>query len=158
MRSFHPSCREGLKLGYRMSDLWWPTTADEALSRGLAAAAPDGKVVLSTEDGAGRVALHQGRRRLAVSYPLLVRELRGEGAFEYVWQTQVFSLLACPERWRPVVALLLEAAQRLLGAASEGEGMQQVGFACVLWADAGGGGRLHGAGVLLACPERGAPC
>jgi hypothetical protein len=98
--------REGLKLGYRMSELWWPLSAEEALSKNLVEFSSDGKVALSSEDHAGRLVLHQHRRRIAVCFPLLVKEEPLEGTFEYVWQTQVFSLMSMPPRWRPAVDLL----------------------------------------------------
>ncbi|KAG1681112.1 hypothetical protein FOA52_015554 [Chlamydomonas sp. UWO 241] len=105
--------RDGLKLGFRMDDLWWPADAGEALAKGLVADLADGKVSLSTEDDAGRLVLHSHRRRFAVCYPVLVAELHAEGQYEYAWQTQVFSLQAFPDRWAPAVELLLDAVHEL---------------------------------------------
>lgn len=44
---------------------------------------------MSTEDDAGRMVMHSHGRRFAVCYPILVQELPTEGAYEYMWQTQV---------------------------------------------------------------------
>lgn len=84
-----PACRDGLRLGFRLSDLWWPCSVDDALSKGLVQLLEDGKLALSTEDSAGRIVLHQHRRRFAICYPLLTQEHPQEGSYEYVWQTQV---------------------------------------------------------------------
>ena len=53
--------------------------------------------------------LHQHRRRAAVCYPLLIRDAGQH--FEYLWQTQVFSLAAMPGRWRVAVEVLLRVAE-----------------------------------------------
>lgn len=108
-----PMHREGMKLGFRMADIWWPADAAEAIAKGLVQQHEDGKLAVSAEDGAGRIVLHQLWRRIAVCYPLLIRDAAQEGAWEYIWQTQVFSLLACPLRWGPAVELLLQVAQHL---------------------------------------------
>ena len=102
-----------MKRGFRMADIWWPADTAEALAKGLVTEHEDGKLAVSAEDGAGRIVLHQLRRRIAVCYPLLIRDAAQEGAWEYIWQTQVFSLLACPLRWRPAVELLLQVAEHL---------------------------------------------
>lgn len=104
---------ESLVLGFCMTDLYWPMSLEEAEAKGLIHHGEDGKVTISTEDGCGQIVLHQNRRRFGISYPLLVRDIPLEGAWEYIWQTQVFSLLSFPQRWDPVVSLLLKAAKEL---------------------------------------------
>ena len=47
---------------------------------------------------------------LQVSFPLLIRDSPHEGTWEYLWQTQVFSLMAVPERWQEAIGLLIQVA------------------------------------------------
>ena len=105
--------RQGLALGYLIRELWWPATADEAVSKGLVEPLPDGRLVLSTADSSARMVLHAHRRRFAVCYPLLVGERPYDGKYEYVWHTQVFSLRGYPPRWQPAVELLMDVVRTL---------------------------------------------
>lgn len=109
--------REVLVLGFCMSDLYWPMSIEEAEAKCLfQCSQDDGKITVGTEDGCGQIVLHQNQRRFGISYPLLIRDLPKEGAWEYVWQTQVFSLLSFPQRWEPIVSLVLKAARELVHA------------------------------------------
>lgn len=102
-----------LSLGYRLREVHWPATAQEAVEAGLVARLPDGRTSLSAQDGSARMVLHFYRRRFAVCYPLLVEERAAEGVCNHVWHSQAFSLQGYPARWQPAVELLLEAAQLL---------------------------------------------
>ncbi|GAX72778.1 hypothetical protein CEUSTIGMA_g234.t1 [Chlamydomonas eustigma] len=119
--------REILTLGYHMRNIWWPSSVEMALSRGLLHMHADGKLALTTEDGTGKAVLHQLRRRMAVSYPLLVHEDAVIGAYQYVWHTQVFSIMACPPRWKAILELLIEAAGILETTDTRGRDMAVVG-------------------------------
>ncbi|GIL42642.1 hypothetical protein Vafri_590 [Volvox africanus] len=103
--------RSTFALGYVIHDATWPTPS-YAITEGLAQLQPDGKLALSSEDGVAQVVLHSHHRRFAVCYPLLVGERPQEAQYEYVWQTQVFSMASHPSRWQPAVrAALLVAAE-----------------------------------------------
>ncbi|EFJ41759.1 hypothetical protein VOLCADRAFT_98324 [Volvox carteri f. nagariensis] len=104
--------RSGFTLGYVIRDATWPTPS-HAIAEGLAQVQPDGKVALSSEDGVAQIVLHRHQRRFAVCYPLLVAERPQEGQYEYVWQTQVFSVASHPPRWRPAVLVALFVADQL---------------------------------------------
>ncbi|KAG2442403.1 hypothetical protein HXX76_002489 [Chlamydomonas incerta] len=104
--------RSSFTLGYLVQDATWPSPSAK-LSAGLAQLQPDGKVAVSSEDGVAQVVLHDHRRRFAVCYPLLVAERPQEAKYEYVWQTQVFSVANHPPRWRPAVRAVLQAAAEL---------------------------------------------
>ena len=43
---FKPYRREGMKLGYRMGDLWWPMHAEDVFARRLVQRHEDGKITL----------------------------------------------------------------------------------------------------------------
>ncbi|KXZ56916.1 hypothetical protein GPECTOR_1g826 [Gonium pectorale] len=114
--------RSGFSLGYAIHDATWPNPR-HAADAGLAQLQQDGKVVVSSEDGVAQVVLHGHRRRFAVCYPLLVGERPQEARYDYVWQTQVFSVASHPARWRPAVRAALLAAAALgqdVGAALAG--------------------------------------
>ncbi|KAG2448169.1 hypothetical protein HYH02_006754 [Chlamydomonas schloesseri] len=111
--------RSSFTLGYLVQDATWPCPS-AALSAGLAQLQPDGKVAVSSEDGVAQVVLHGHRRRFAVCYPLLVAERPQEAKYEYVWQTQVFSVASHPPRWQPAVRAVLQAAAELDAAAASG--------------------------------------
>ncbi|KAG2487935.1 hypothetical protein HYH03_013514 [Edaphochlamys debaryana] len=104
--------RSSFSLGYIIRDATWPSP-EHALEAGLAQVQPDGKVAITSEDGVAQVVLHGHARRFAVCYPLLVGERPQEAKYEYVWQTQVFSVASHPPRWRPAVRAALLAAARL---------------------------------------------
>jgi hypothetical protein len=104
--------RSGFSLGYVIRDATWPTPS-HSIAEGLAQLQPDGKMVLSSEDGVAQIVLHNHHRRFAVCYPLLVAERPQEGQYEYVWQTQVFSMASYPPRWQPAVRAALLAASQL---------------------------------------------
>lgn len=114
--------RSSFALGYLVQDATWPSPS-VALSAGLAQLQPDGKVAVSSEDGVAQVVLHSHRRRFAVCYPLLVAERPQEAKYEYVWQTQVFSVASHPPRWQPAVRAVLQAAAEL-DAAAVGSGAE----------------------------------
>ena len=99
-----PLCalREGMNLGFRMTEIWWPSQHMDALERGLIKLQDDGKVALSSEDGSGRVVLHQHRRRVAVCFPLLIR---------YSLQNEL--LVTFPDDLYPVWIQGLRAALRV---------------------------------------------
>ncbi|KAF5833456.1 hypothetical protein DUNSADRAFT_10246 [Dunaliella salina] len=104
---------QGLSLGFLISELWWPRSAEDALAAGLAQQLPDGRVAVSTADSSARMVLHHHRRRFAVCYPLLVEESPVEGKYHYVWHTQVFSMQDIPARWQSASELLRAVSDRL---------------------------------------------
>ncbi|GIL73336.1 hypothetical protein Vretimale_4900 [Volvox reticuliferus] len=104
--------RSGFALGYVIRDATWPTPS-YAIAEGLAQLQPDGRLALSSEDGVAQVVLHSHHRRFAVCYPLLVGERPQEAQYEYVWQTQVFSVASHPSRWQPAVRAALFVAAEL---------------------------------------------
>ncbi|GFR40516.1 hypothetical protein Agub_g1085, partial [Astrephomene gubernaculifera] len=104
--------RSSFALGYLVRDATWPSPS-HAVESGLAQVQPDGKVVVSSVDGVAQVVLHGHFRRFAVCYPLLVAERPQEAKYEYVWQTQVFSVASHPARWQPAVRTALQAAAQL---------------------------------------------
>lgn len=63
----------------------------------------------------------------------------GEGRWEYLWQTQLFSCAACPERWRWPLALALSL--RALAAPAAPPAAEPAGASLAARAAAAGGGR-----------------
>ncbi|GLC50872.1 hypothetical protein PLESTB_000441400 [Pleodorina starrii] len=104
--------RSGFTLGYVIRDATWPTPC-YAIAEGLAQLQSDGKVALSSEDGVAQVVLHGHQRRFAVCYPLLVAERPQDAKYDYVWQTQVFSVASYPPRWGPAVRAALQVTALL---------------------------------------------
>lgn len=98
--------RQGLSLGYQLAEVWWADNAREAVESGMVETFPDGRVSMAAVDGSARIVLHGHRRRFAVCYPLLVEDRPQDGKYDYVWQTQVFSLQGYPPRWHAAVQLL----------------------------------------------------
>ncbi len=111
----------GLTLGYKLDELWWPADAAHALqpapgaSPPLAQLLPDGSLAVSACDGMARATLQPNRRRFAVCYPLRTTPLPSGPPYQHAWHTQVFSVDCYPERWHPLVELLLDLAERLAG-------------------------------------------
>ncbi|KAJ9534795.1 hypothetical protein QJQ45_017217, partial [Haematococcus lacustris] len=121
-----------ISLGYELKELWWPETAEQAMSAGLVQQLEGGRTSVSTSDGSGRVVLHAQLRRFAVCYPLLVSYAHQEAKYHYIWHTQVFSLQGYPTRWTQAVRLLLASASLLSQpAAHELVGQQEGKWHCV---------------------------
>eukprot|EP00983_Pelagomonas_calceolata_P130688 1161704-Pelagomonas_calceolata.AAC.5 len=51
---------QGLSLGFLISELWWPCSAEDALAAGLVQQLPDGRVAVSTADSSARMVCEPG--------------------------------------------------------------------------------------------------
>lgn len=113
--------------GYLLREAVWPASMQEALAGSLLAELPAGGVQLLAKDGSARLVLHALGHRVAVCYPLLLEANAEQQAFQYAWQTSLYSCNDLPPRWYPGLQLALAAQQlfRREGSAYDSSGAPQ---------------------------------